>query len=231
MKKLNRYLVLIAIVLVCAVANVVLFLTLPDGRTDRGVFWLVWSFMTPVALLAAIGLHLWGTRKSAGDLVSMTVVYYLSAIFTAAYVVAGLVFAYLPWKKMAFPLIVELVITLAYVVSAMFFLRGAEYIRAEEAHTREKVMYIRFLEADVKDCVEKASGADVKAALQKFADNVHFSDPMSHPSLAGIEAEIATIVSEIAGKVGSEEESEVLALLVKAQRSLDSRNTRCKALK
>lgn len=231
MKKINRYLILIAIVLVCAVANVILFLTVPDGRTDTGVFWLVWSFMTPVALLAAIALHLWGTRKSAGDLVSMTVVYYLCAIFTAAYLAAGLVFAYLPWKKMPLPLIVELVITTAYIVSAMFFLRGAEYIRAKETHTREKVMYIRFLKADVDDCIAKANSEELRAKLTKLSEDVRFSDPMSHASLAGIEAELSATVAEIADKVGGENESEAFALVEKAQKALERRNSRCLMLK
>ncbi len=231
MKKINRYLILIAIVLTCVVANVILFLTLPDGRTKTGVFWLVWTFMTPVALLAAIGLHLWGTRTGAGDLVSMTVVYYLSAIFTAVYLTAGLVFAYLPWTKMTLPLIIELVITLAYILAAMYFLRGAEYIRAEETQTREKVLYIRFLKADVDDCIVKAKSEELKESLSKFSDAVRFSDPMSHPSLSGIEAEISVTVAQIAEKVGGEEEAEALALVEKAQRSLESRNNRCLMLK
>lgn len=231
MKKINRYLILTAIVLVCAVANVILFLTVPDGRTDTGVFWLVWTFMTPVALLAACALHLWGTRKSAGDLVSMTVVYYLSVIFTLAYLTAGLIFAYLPWKKMVLPLIVELVITAAYILAAMYFLRGAEYIRAEETHTRGKVLYIRFLKADVDDCIAKAQSEELKAALAQLSDNVRFSDPMSHPSLAAIEGELTATVAEISEKIDREEESEAMALVDKAQKALEKRNSRCLMLK
>ncbi|MBQ8342698.1 MAG: hypothetical protein IJY21_01185 [Clostridia bacterium] len=231
MKKINRYLILTAIVLVCAVANVILFLTVPDGRTDTGVFWLVWTFMTPVALLAACALHLWGTRKSAGDLVSMTVVYYLSIIFTLAYLTAGLIFAYLPWKKMVLPLIVELVITAAYILAAMYFLRGAEYIRAEETHTRGKVLYIRFLKADVDDCIAKAQSEELKAALVQLSDNMRFSDPMSHPSLAAIEGELTATVAEISEKIDREEESEAMALVDKAQKALEKRNSRCLMLK
>ena len=231
MKKINRYSILTAIVLVCAVANVILFLTVPDGRTDTGVFWLVWTFMTPVALLAACALHLWGTRKSAGDLVSMAVVYYLSVIFTLAYLTAGLIFAYLPWKKMVLPLIVELVITAAYILAAMYFLRGAEYIRAEETHTRGKVLYIRFLKADVDDCIAKAQSEELKAALARLSDNVRFSDPMSHPSLAAIEGELTATVAEISEKIDREAECEAMALVDKAQKALEKRNSRCLMLK
>ena len=231
MKKLDRYLVLISIVLVCAVANAIIFLTIPDGRTSTGVFWLVWSFMTPVALASACGLHLWGTRKSAGDLVSMAVVYYLSAIFTLAYLTAGVIFAYSPWTKMVLPLVVELVITTAYILASIFFLRGAEYIRAEETHTRAKVMYIRFLKADVDDCIAKAKSEELKTALAKLSDDVRFSDPMSHPSLTAVEGELTAIVAEIASKIDGDLENEALILVDKAQKALERRNSRCLMLK
>ena len=113
-----------------------------------------------------------------------------------------MIFAYLPWTKITFPLIVELVITLAYILSAMYFLRGAQYIRAEETHTREKVMYIRFLKADVDDCIAKAKSEELRAKLAAFSDAVRYSDPMSHPSLSGIEAELSVTVAQMAAKVG-----------------------------
>lgn len=231
MKKIDRYLVLISIVLVCAVANVIILLTMPDGRAQTGIFWLAWAFMTPVALAAACGLHWWGTRKSAGDLVSMAVVYYLSAIFTVAYLAAGVIFIYSSWTALVWPVIVELVITTAYILFAIFFLRGAEYIRAEETHTRAKVMYIRFLKADVDDCIAKTTLEELKIALLTLSDNVRFSDPMSHPSLEALEGELSSVVAEIAKKIDSGAESEALLLVEKAEDALERRNRRCLMLK
>lgn len=231
MKKINRYLILLAIVLICAVENVILFLTLPDGRTDTGVFWLAWTFMTPVALLAACGLHLWGTRKGAGDLVSVTVVYYLIVIFTLAYFAAGLIFSYLPWKKMTLPLIVELVVTAAYILAAAYMLRGASYIRAEQAHTRDKVSYLRFLKVDVDDCLAKAQSQELKKALSDLSEDVRSSDPMSHPSLAAQEGELTVTLAEVSARIDAGEEDEALTLVKKAQAILESRNRRVLALK
>ena len=46
MKKLGKYFILIAIVLVCALINTIVFLTIDDARLDTKVFWLVWAFAT-----------------------------------------------------------------------------------------------------------------------------------------------------------------------------------------
>jgi hypothetical protein len=127
-KSNNKFLFLIATALIYALINVILFLTLPDGRTDSKVFWLVWSFMTPVSLLATVALILWGTRKNADDLIGWTVSIYLIGIFTIAYFAVGFIFAYLPWKSITLPLILELIITIGAYVSMGTFTERTNHI-------------------------------------------------------------------------------------------------------
>ena len=232
MNKLRQSLLLIIIVLVCAASNILLFALAPSTIMETAVFWTVWAFMTFVGLGAAIGLHFWGTRKGAGDMVSLVVVYYVSGIFFALYVLAAFLFTFKLWfLPYIVVLAVELVLTIAYIIVAIFALGGAEYMRKEAKHTKEKVMYIRLLKADVDDCATNATNAELRKALNDFAENVRFSDPMSHPSLAGIEAELSSIVAEIAAKIGTEAEADALVLVEKAQKSLEMRNSRCLILK
>ena len=222
---------MIATALIYALINVILFLTLPDGRTDSKVFWLVWSFMTPVSLLATVALILWGTRKNANDLIGWTVSIYLIGIFTIAYFAVGFIFAYLPWKSITLPLILELIITIAYIVAAIYFLRGASYVQAEQAHTKAKILTIRLLKADVDECEAIAKAPSLKLALQALSEDVRFSDPMSHPSLAGIEGEIFALVADIAAKIKNNEEEEAENLVQDARTRLKNRNSRCLILK
>jgi hypothetical protein len=231
MKKANKFLFLICTALVYALANVILFLTVPDGKTSSKVFWLVWTFMTPVSLLATVGLFLWCTRKSGNDFVSLTICFYLIGIFTAAYFAVGFFFAYLPWKNITLPLILDLAITVAFIVSVIYFLRGGEYVRAEEKLVKEKVLTIRLLKADVDECESLAKSESLKAALQALSNDVRFSDPMSHPSLAGAEGEIFSLVAEIASKIKQGEEDGVETLVQDAQNRLKARNARCLILK
>ena len=230
MKKNNKLLFLISTTLVYVLANVILFLTVPDGRTSSKVFWLVWTFMSPVSLLATFGIFLWSTRKSA-NLVNWTVSLYLIGIFTVAYFVVGFIFAYLPWKSVTLPLILDLIITVAYAIATIYCLRGATYIQTEQAHVKEKVLTIRLLKADVDECETLAKTESLKAALKAFSEDVRFSDPMSHPSLAGIESEIFALIADVSVKIKNNEETEAETLVKDAQTRLKNRNARCLILK
>ncbi len=230
MKKNNKLLFLISTTLVYVLANVILFLTVPDGRTSSKVFWLVWTFMSPVSLLATFGIFLWSTRKSA-NLVNWTVSLYLIGIFTVAYFVVGFIFAYLPWKSVTLPLILDLIITVAYAIATIYCLRGATYIQTEQAHVKEKVLTIRLLKADVDECETLAKTESLKAALKAFSEDVRFSDPMSHPSLAGIESEIFALIADVSVKIKNNEETEAEALVKDAQTRLKNRNAHCLILK
>ena len=230
MKKNNKLLFLISTTLVYVLANVILFLTIPDGRTSSKVFWLVWTFMSPVSLLATFGIFLWSTRKSA-NLVNWTVSLYLIGIFTVAYFVVGFIFAYLPWKSVTLPLILDLIITVAYAIATIYCLRGATYIQTEQAHVKEKVLTIRLLKADVDECETLAKTESLKAALKTFSEDVRFSDPMSHPSLAGIESEIFALIADVSVKIKNNEETEAETLVKDAQTRLKNRNARCLILK
>ncbi len=230
MKKNNKLLFLISTTLVYVLANVILFLTVPDGRTSSKVFWLVWTFMSPVSLLATFGIFLWSTRKSA-NLVNWTVSLYLIGIFTVAYFVVGFIFAYLPWKSVTLPLILDLIITVAYAIATIYCLRGVTYIQTEQAHVKEKVLTIRLLKADVDECETLAKTESLKAALKAFSEDVRFSDPMSHPSLAGIESEIFALIADVSVKIKNNEETEAETLVKDAQTRLKNRNARCLILK
>lgn len=84
---------------------------------------------------------------------------------------------------------------------------------------------------DINDCIAKTSDSQVVSALNKFAEDVRFSDPMSHASLAGIESQISQTVAEISGKLDGEDVQEVLDLIKKGETQLESRNKRCIMLK
>jgi hypothetical protein len=186
--------------------------------------------MSPVSLLATFGIFLWSTRKSA-NLVNWTVSLYLIGIFTVAYFVVGFIFAYLPWKSVTLPLILDLIITVAYAIATIYCLRGATYIQTEQAHVKEKVLTIRLVKVDVDECETLAKTESLKAALKAFSEDVRFSDPMSHPSLAGIESEIFALIADVSVKIKNNEETEAETLVKDAQTRLKNRNARCLILK
>ena len=229
MKKTGRYLILTAFVLVCALLNLIIFLTVKDARLESGVFWLGWSFAFPLNLLIA-GAVCWWTSKGDG-LIRMTVAQTVSYAAFAVYLVLGLIFMYLPIEKIVLPLILELIVTVVYIIAVMYFVYGASYIEKNQKETKAKVLYIRMLQADVDDCLPKTADAEVVAALKDLSESVRFSDPMSHPALGGVESELSATVAAISAALDSGDNVKATELIGKTKALLESRNKRCIMLK
>ncbi len=230
MKK-ARNIILVSLILVVALLNAIVFLTIPDGRTDTTAFWLAWAFAVPINLIIAILLHLWSGKKGSVDMINMPIAYYLIGVFGVIYLIVGAIFMYLPITKIVLLIILESVTTVAYIIVAMYFLFGASYMVKSKQYTKEKVLYIKMLLADINDCVSKANDAEVVNALNKFAEDVRFSDPMTHSSLAMIEGQLSQTVADISVKLDTGDVQEVLALIKKGESQLESRNKRCIMLK
>ena len=229
MKKTGRYLILIAFTLVCAVINLILFLTVDDARLSSSVFWLGWTFAFPVNLVIAAAICIWSAKGDA--LVKLPAVEVVRYVGFAVYLVLGLVFMYLPIEKMIVPLVIEIVVTVAYLIVGMFVLYGVSYIGGNQKKTKAKVMYIRMLQSDVEACLIKATDPAVKTSLSTLSESIRFSDPMSHPSLSGVEGELSTTVYAISSALDNGDTEGVLELISRATELLENRNKRCMMLK
>lgn len=231
MKKSFNVIVVVALLLVCALLNTILFLTIPDARLETTVFWVAWAFALPWNFVIAIALHLWACGKNKNGIVALPIVYYFIAIFGLIYLALGFVFMYIniPWP--VFLVTIEIIVTVVYAIVLLYAIFGASYIMKNEKNTRNKVLFIKLLKTDVDACVENATNAKVRKALSDLSDKVRFSDPMSHESLGAIENQISSIVFEISSKLTDGTEEELLALVKKADAQLDLRNNRCLVLK
>ena len=230
MKK-ARIIPFISLFIVLALITTLIFLTIPDGRTDTTVFWIAWSFAIPFNLVVGTILHFWSCKKSAQEMVHMPIAYYLIITFGIIYLVVGFIFMYLPIKKTLFLIILEIIITVAYLLTAIYFMFGANYMAKDAKHVRQKVLFVKMLTADLEDCLLRAKSGAVRSALQKFVDDVRFSDPMSDPSLDGIEQQLSNTVLDLSMKIDSASEEDVLAVIKQGELQLQSRNRRCMMLK
>ena len=110
-------------------------------------------------------------------------------------------------------IVLESVITVIYAIIIMYFVYGTEYVARSLKLNKEKVLFINLLIADLSDCLAKAKSESVKVELEKFIEDVRYSDPMSHQSLGGIEQQLSTTALDIAVKMETASEEEVLELI------------------
>ena len=231
MKKIGRNLILISLFLIFALLNLIIFFTVDDARLDTGVFWLGWAFAFPFNYLVFVLIHLWCGKNGGDALVQMPIAYRLGFGFGAAYIVLGAIFMYAPIEAIAVPLVIELAVTIAYIIVAMYAVFGATHIMNTERHVKEKVMYISMLKMDVDDVIAKTQDPTVKSALLELSEAVRFQDPMSHPSLSGIEGQLTAAVSRISTLVSEGKNDEAAAEIKTARDLLDARARRCIMLK
>lgn len=230
MKKLGKFIILLSIVLLCGLVNLIVFLTIDKARLETTAFWLAWGFATPWTLLSAIVLHLWAGKKQGEEVLRMPVAYYLCAIFGGLYLVVGLIFMYANIETLTALIIIEAIITVIYLIAVMYSMNTTDSFAKEEKVTKQKVFFIRMLANNVNTCLPMVTDETVRAQLETLADNIRFSDPMSHQALAVIEGELANTIDEITVKL-TDGNQDVSALIKKAEMQLSKRNAQCAMLK
>ena len=221
----------VSLLLISALFNVIIFLCYPDDLFYTTAFWLVWAFTFPVNIIFASGIAFYCGAKNKDAAVRVPPVAPIAGIFTPIYLVVGGIMMLIEFDSITFPLILELVITVAYIVILMVMLTGVGYIEKNQAYTKQKVTYIRLLEADVKSVYAYVANDDTKKKLEKLAEKIRFSDPMSHPSLADCESQIEKTVAYIVATLRVDGGADVSKNITDVEALIDYRNDRCKILK
>ena len=102
---------------------------------------------------------------------------------------------------------------------------GASEINRVEEKIKVKRAFIQFLQTDIEMLAETETDAETKAELQKLAEKVRFSDPMSHEMLGELESRISVKVEEM--KTATDKKG----LIAEVTILLTERNKKCKILK
>ena len=230
MKKVFGLYSFIAAVVLCGLVNLILFFTVPDARLSEGVFWLVWSITFPVNLLIMGGVYFY-IGKKGGEFLVYGPVRRLLSIGFCAYLLVGLILMYVPVVSYPLPIILESLITGVYLLALLISFRGMNYVADNQRVTKQKVLYIRLLQSDLESCFVNVTDPTVLAKLRQLSEKIRFSDPMSHPSLAGCESELSSVIFGIVNRVNSGELAGLDADITKASALIDMRNSRCAILK
>ena len=216
--------------MVSILLNVIIFLCYPENVFDTVSFWMVWAFTFPLNLIfASSAVFYVGAKKDVA--VRVPSIIPAVSVFTVIYLVIGGIFMLIEFDSVIFPLIVELIITVAYIVVALFLLSGVGYIEKSQNYTKQKVIYIRLLEADVKSVLSFVANDETKKKLEDLAEKIRFSDPMSHTSLADCESEIQKNVMYIVAAIRSDGGADISGQIASVEALIDYRNERCKILK
>lgn len=227
-KNAIRWWVVLGVVLV--VYNVLAF-ALPFPKT--AVFAVSYLFTT-IAILAQI--YVIRTAFYRGEGVKSKFYGFpiakLGVIYLAVQLIAGLVF-------MALGLIVPVWLPLAlYVVllgvaAAGFVAADAardEVVR-QEVKLEKDVSRMREFQAKGRALVALNQVSEAARPLEKLAENLRFSDPVSSEALTEIEDQLAECLAQLQGAVSAQKTEQILSVCQEAEHILAERNQLCKLSK
>lgn len=224
-KNTARWWAIWAVVLV--VYNVIVF-AIPFPRNT--VFFLSWAFT-----LIAIGAQIYVIRtafyrgKGARSKFYGWPIARIGAAYLIVQIVLGLWFmARGSWIKLWIPLILYAVLL---GVSAVGFIAAdamRDEVERQDMKLKKDTSCMRSLQSQAITLVQFAQDSQIRKALEQFAENLRFSDPVSNGALEDIERDLSACIDDLQTAVIDNSYNDIMALLQKAETVLAERNRLCK---
>ena len=224
-KNTVRWWIVLAVILV--VYHVIVF-AVPFERS--GVFFLSWIFT-----LIAIAAQVYVIRTALCQGESARSKFYgfpiarIGAIYLVTQIILGLLFMILGEKvQLWIPLVLYVVLLGISAVGLVASEAMRDEVIRQDIKLEKNVVCMRALQSRAASMVQLTQDARVQKALEKFSEDLRFSDPVSGESLVDIESDLVACVDEIHQAVTESDYENVLTLVQKAEAILVERNRLCK---
>lgn len=224
----SKSLYVAAALIILVVFNLVAFL-LPFNR--EGLFWAGYGFTMAAILLAAyVSFYVLKREDMKSKFYGFPIILvaWIYLIVQLAVGIAEMALSFIPAE---YGIVVNAVLLGACLIGLISVKLGEAEIRQLDGKVKEKVFYIKSLQADVEALVGMAADETAKKALKDLAEAIRFSDPMSSLQLAAIENKIEAKVAALREAVGASDFAVAKSLCDETQMLISERNRKCKLLK
>ena len=215
---------LFSAIAIFGIFNTVVFLA-PLAHTV--VFWLGYFFALFALITMALTLILYFGKPVKEDkflslpAVKVSWTYFVLQIALSVWEMIAFPLSYLP------ALIINLVVGAIFAIIVLSLYAAAGKIDKSEQYTAEKVIFIKQLKLKLESI--ETDDVDLAKKIKELAEDMRFSDQMSHSKLAEIESELDSTVDALVESVSDVENA--TALCSKATKLLKTRNEQCKMYK
>lgn len=231
MKNKSFIVSLISQAILYCVANVFLFLLLPSEKIALTSFWVSWSFTFPFCLIATILVTVYSSKQENQAIYKLPLILAIQYSAVIVYLIAGLILMFYGPLSPTPAWLVESVITAIYLILIMYAVLSTNYISKNLKITKDKVFYIRSLQAELDNCIPLVNDPAIAHSLASLSEKIRYSDPMSSDKLKQREESIQNLVNEIVSNVSNGNFDNLASLISKASSEIDARNNLCKTLK
>jgi hypothetical protein len=223
----NKILATVAFAVILLLFNVLSFVV-PFTRNSG--FWSGYGFSTlAIVLTAVMSFYAVGRADLQSRFYGLPVLYVVW-IYLAIQIVAGFILAVLP-APLWLNILLSVVLLSACLVGLIAVEISVTEITRIDRTVREKVFRIKSLQAEVDAMTEKTTDDILKKSLQKLADTIRYSDPVSSPQLADMENSIERETALLARELETGNAPAVQNICDRLLLLLAERNRKCKLMK
>jgi hypothetical protein len=145
--------------------------------------------------------------------------------------IVGAVFMVIPVIPAWIGAIVCLLVTVYFIFAAISVGAVVNEVAAVGEKVAMQTEFMKLTVVDAETIVAMATTAEIKAEAKKVYEALRYSDYMSVPALADMEASIAQKMDELKVAVASSNIEQTQAVCSQLLLLIKARNTKCKALK
>ena len=128
-------------------------------------------------------------------------------------------------------LILEIVILIVYLIPAFLFNSAANYVQKQDEYDTANVSNIRLMTADVQAVERLVDDPELLSKLKKLEEALRYSDPVSNPSITGIDERIKNNISILRDDAEDGDMGSVETRVDKVINMVKERNDKIRALK
>lgn len=227
-KSVIRWAVILAAVLVTY--HVVIF-ALPVSKTP--VFWVSYAFT-----LLAMAVQVYVIRAAFYQGEGIKSKFYgfpiakIGVSYLALQLLLSLVFmAVGTFTPVWIPSIIYAISLCVVVIGLVAADATRDEVERQDAKLKKQISNMRTLQVRVEAMISLVQDSGTVQALQKFAEALRFSDPVSIPALQEIESKLTISIDELQRAVQSNDPEIILSEIQKAKGILAERNRVCKITK
>ncbi len=214
--------------------NVILFVA-AGFSNHRMAFWVSWVFMlVAFVTLAFMGVMLGKKGFSIRDWWFGYPLVKHSIWFIAAEFAASVLFMILDIfvnVNVALVFIPQFILLGVYMVLAISCLYAKTTVDEVREKTLSKTMSMKLLIVDAEMLPKICKDEEARLEFVKLAEELRYSDPVSHQALVALEGELANVIANANAMLKQDKVEEALKLCKEASLLLDQRNKKCMVLK
>ena len=203
--------------------NIIAFV-IPTLKTP--VFWISYGF-TVIAF--ALQIFIWKKSFSEKDILKSKFlgipIVHIGIVYLILQIVSFAVFTALPMLPLWSAIVTDILILATCSVCMISADVARNEIDRVEEKVQKKVFYLKNLQADIELLADAETNAQTKGSLEKLAESIRYSDPMSCDELTDIETKISVKAEELKTAPDKVKMIEEISML------LTERNKKCKLLK